>query len=178
MNFIRDLSLVYKTPLRITALVIITAVLVTGALVLRERDELRRDLIGHSEGVARVLANALVEPIVHDDAWRAFEIVNAPFQKLPGHAAAQAAEIVMVLDAKHMIYVSTRPTEYPMLANPAYIDAEYASVQQAVADAGRGEPTAIVAPRSGRLYMVMPIVSDGVELGTLVMVYSGTVVSG
>ena len=72
MTFVRDLSLVYKTPLRISALVVITAVLLTGALVLRERDELRRDLIGHSEGVARVLAKTLVEPIVHDDAWRAY----------------------------------------------------------------------------------------------------------
>ncbi len=175
MNFVYDLSLVYKTPLRISVLVIITAVLVTGSLVLRERDELRRDLIGHSEGVARVLATTLVESIVHDDAWRAFEIINAPFHKLSGDAAAQAAELVMLLDARHMIYVSTRPTVYPMLANPAYIDPEYASVQKAVADAASGEPTAIVTPLSGKLYIVLPILADGVELGTLVMGYSGSV---
>jgi signal transduction histidine kinase len=175
MNSLRDLSLAYKTPLRISVLVILTAVLVTASLVLRERDELRRDLIGHSEGVARVLAKTLVEPIVHDDAWRAYEIINAPFHKQPGDAAAPAAEIVMVLDAKHMVYVSTRPTEYPMLANPAYIDLEYAGVQQAVADAGSEEPTAIVTPQTGKLYMVLPIMSDGVELGTLVMGYSGAV---
>ena len=175
MRFLADLSLAYKTPLRICALVIITALLVTGALVLRERDELRRDLIGHSEGVARVLANTLIEPIRHDDAWRAFEIINAPFHLAPGDATAQAPEIVMVLDARHMIYVSTRPTEYPMLGNPAYIDPEYASVQQAVAEAASAEPTAIVAPASGKLYMTLPIQSDGVELGTLVMSYSGSV---
>jgi two-component system, NtrC family, sensor kinase len=175
MSFVRDLSLVYKTPLRISALVIITAVLVTGSLVLRERDELRRDLIGHSQGVARVLAKTLVEPIVHDDAWRAYEIINAPFHTAEGTTPAQTAEIVMVLDARHMVYVSTRPTEYPMLANPAYIDPEYASVQQAVADAASNEPTAIVAPASGKLYVVLPILADGVELGTLVMGYSGAV---
>ena len=175
MKSFRDLSLVYKTPLRISALVVITAVLLTGALVLRERDELRRDLIGHSEGVARVLATTLVEPIVHDDAWRAYEIITAPFHQLGGDAAKQAAEIVMVLDARHLIYVSTRPTDYPMLANPAYIDPEYASVQQAVADASTDQPTAIVAAQSGKLYMVLPIMSDGVELGTLVMGYSGSI---
>jgi signal transduction histidine kinase len=175
MSFVHDLSLAYKTPLRISALVIITAVLVTGALVLRERDELRRDLIGHSHGVARLLAKTLVEPIVHDDAWRAYEIINAPFHSGDDDAPAQTAEIVMVLDARHMIYVSTRPTEYPMLANPAHIDPEYASVQQAVADAASLEPTAIVAPASGKLYLVLPILADGIELGTLVMGYSGSV---
>ncbi|HEY0823709.1 MAG TPA: HAMP domain-containing sensor histidine kinase [Ramlibacter sp.] len=176
MNSLRDLSLVYKTPLRICALVILTALLVTAALVLRERDELRRDLIGHSEGIARVLANTLVEPLVHDDVWRAYEIINTPFRDArgsPGHPA----EIVMVLDAGHLIYVSTRPTDYPMLGNPAYIDPEYASVQQAVADADArsGSPTAIVAPGSGRLYMVLPILYEGAELGTLVMAYSASV---
>lgn len=175
MNFIHDLSLVYKTPLRISALVIITAALVTGSLVLSERDELRRDLIRHSQGVARVLAKTLIEPIVHDDAWRAYEIINAPFHTADGDASTQAAEIVMVLDARHMIYVSTRPTEYPMLANPAHIDPDYASVQQAVADAASHDPTAIVAPESGKLYLVLPILADGVELGTLVMGYSGSV---
>ena len=116
-----------------------------------------------------------LEPILHDDAWRAFEIINTPFHPAPGDATAQAPEIVMVLDARHMIYVSTRPTEYPMLGNPAYIDPEYASVQQAVAEAASAEPTAIVAPASGKLYMTLPIQSDGVELGTLVMSYSGSV---
>ena len=84
MPMLRDLSLAYKTPLRISVLVIITAFLVTAALVARERDELRRDLIGHSENVARVLTKTLIEPIVHDDAWRAFEIINTPFQSAPG----------------------------------------------------------------------------------------------
>lgn len=175
IKFVNDLSLVYKTPLRICALVIITALLVTGALLLRERDELRRDLIGHSEGVARLLVTTLVDPIVHDDAWRVYEIINAPFAGAPGLAAGQSAELVMVLDAQHRIYVSTRPTDYPMLGSPAWIDPDYAQVEKAVAGAAAGEPSAITSAASGRLYMVLPILSDGVEVGTLVMRYSASV---
>lgn len=175
MKSLRDLSLRYKTPLRICALVVFTAVFVTGALVLRERDEQRRDLIAHSQSVARLLANTLVDPIVHDDAWRVYEIINAPFHGVPAREAAQAAELVMVLDAQHRIYVSTRPTRYPMLANPAYIDAGYADVQKAVDEAQPGEPTAITSPADGRLFMVLPVLYDGIEVGTLVMSYSATV---
>ena len=170
-----DLSLAYKTPLRISVLVVITAVLVTAALVASERDELRRDLIGHSENVARVLTKTLVEPMAHDDAWRAFEIINTPFRAAPGEKTAQSAEIVLVLDAKHRVYVSTRPPDYPMLSDPARIDPEYATLQQAVADLGTAEPTAMVAQKSNKLYMVAPIVADGVRLGTLVMGYPGSV---
>ena len=175
MNFLHDLSLAYKTPLRICALVVFTALLVTASLVLRERDELRRDLVSHSEGVARLLVNTLVDPIVHDDAWRAYEIIQAPFHATPDHAATQAAELVMVLDAQHRIYVSTRPVEYPMLGDPAHIDADYAHVHKAIAEAPRGQTTAITSPASGRMYVVLPILFDGVEVGTLVMAYSPAV---
>jgi two-component system, NtrC family, sensor kinase len=177
VNFVHDLSLTYKTPLRICALVIATAVLVTTSLVMRERDELRRDLISHSESVARLLANTLVEPIVHDDAWRAYEIINAPFHAAPGSLAVPgpAPELVMLLDARHRIYVSTQPTRYPMLGEPGHIDSDYAQVEQAIAAARPGEPTSVVTPGSGRLYMVLPVLYDGVEMGTLVLAYSGKV---
>lgn len=147
--------------------------LVTGALLLGERDVLRRDLVVHSEGVARVLAKTLAEPLVHDNAWRAFEIINAPFNSLPGAAPAQGAELVMVLDAEQRVYVSSLPATYPMLANPGHIDSEFLSVQQTVASVGGAEPTAVVAPETGKLYIVQPIVTDGVMLGTLVMAYAG-----
>lgn len=174
-TMLRDLSLAYKTPLRISALVLLTAILVTAALVARERDELRRDLIGHSENVARVLTKTLVEAIVHDDAWRAFEIINTPFQSAPGGNSSQSPEIVLVLDAQHRVYVSTRPPEYPMLSDLARIDPEYAKVQEAVAALRTVEPTAMTAPQSNKLYMVAPIVSDGVSLGTLVMGYPSSI---
>jgi two-component system NtrC family sensor kinase len=175
MNLVRNLSLRYKTPLRVSVLVIITAVLVTGALVLRERDELRRDLVTHSESMGRVLSRTLVEPMLHDDVWRAFELINTPFQAVPRDDSSQGAEIVMVLDAKNQVYVSTRPGQYPMLSDPARTDPEFVIVQQTASDLRTTEPTAVVAPNSNKLYMVVPIISDGVPLGTLVMGYSGSV---
>ena len=170
-----DLSLALKTPLRITALVVITAVLVTAAMVARERDELRRDLVSHSENMGRVLTKTLVEPIAHDDAWRAFEIINTPFQASPQASEKQSAEIVMVLDMSQRIYVSTRPLDYPMLGDPVRIDADYGLVQRAVAELPGAEPSAFVSPATERMYLVAPIVSDGVRLGTLVMGYSASV---
>jgi signal transduction histidine kinase len=172
-----DLSLAYKTPLRISVLVILTAVLVTAALVAREREELRRDLIGHSESVARLLAKTLIEPLLHEDAWRAFEIINTPFPAKAGERPSQVAEIVLVLDAQQRVYVSTRPPEYPMLSDPGRIDPAYAAIQQAVADLRGTEPTAMLAPGTGQLFMVAPVVADGVRLGTLVMGYPGSIFS-
>lgn len=170
-----DLSLSIKTPLRIAALVIITAILVTAVLVVREREELRRDLVSHSGNVARVLTKTLIEPMAHDDAWRAFEIINTPFQPNPDLEDKQVAEIVLVLDTGRRIYVSTNPRSYPMLGDPVRIDPDFAVVQRASAELATSEPSALVSPASSRMYMVAPILSDGVRLGTLVMGYSPSV---
>lgn len=172
---LRDLSLAYKTPLRISVLVVLTAVLVTAALLGRERDELRRDLIGHSANVARVLTKTLIEPLVHEDAWRAFEIINTPFQAKPGEQSPQGAELVLVLDAQHRVYVSTRPPDYPMLSDPGRIDPAYNSIQQAVVDLPGTEPTAMTSPGTDQMFMVAPILADGVRIGTLVMAYPGSI---
>ena len=80
MHFIRDLSLRYKIPLRVLMLASITAILVTASILFRVYDETRNDLLRHAESMGRVLANTLVGPITHDDVWRAYEIINSPFQ--------------------------------------------------------------------------------------------------
>lgn len=170
-----DLSLALKTPLRISALVIITAGLVTAALLVREKDELRRDLVSHSANVARVLTKTLIEPLAHDDAWRAFEIINTPFQPNAGGTDKQAAEIVLVLDTGRRVYVSTRPHDYPMLSDPVRVDPDFAVVQRAAFELDSAEPAALVSPATNKMYMVAPVTSDGVRLGTLVMGYSPSI---
>jgi signal transduction histidine kinase len=175
LSLFRDLSFRYKIPLRATVLAVATALAVTGSLIFREYDELRRDLLLNSESMGRVLARTLIAPMVHDDVWRAFEIINSPFHSGPQEGMAQTAEVVMVLDAKGQIYVSTQPSQYPMLTEPARINPEYARLQQAILDYRGTEPTAIEIPGSNNIYVITPIVSDGILLGTLVMRHSKTV---
>jgi signal transduction histidine kinase len=172
MPRLRDLSFRYKIPLRGTLLVIITAVVITASLILREYDELKEDLIGNSANIARVLAKTLISPLVQDDVWRAFEIINTPFQAGPPQGSAQTAEVVMVLDAKQQIYVSTHPRQYPMLGDPARVNPEFHALSSALANYREFETRAVEVPHSNSIYAVTPIVSDGVLLGTLVMGYS------
>jgi signal transduction histidine kinase len=166
----RDLSFRYKIPLRSSALVLLTAVFVTTTLIAREYENSRADLLEHAGSIARVLSKTLVTPLLHDDVWRAFEIINAPFQAAPNKGAT-SAEIVLVLDPRQQVFVSTQPMQYPMLSDPARIDADYAPLQQAILAFAGTEPGPIELSKSDRIFMVAPIVSDGVSLGTLVMGY-------
>jgi signal transduction histidine kinase len=169
---LRDLSFRYKIPLRGSLLVVVTAALVTASLMLREYDALRGDLIASSASMARLLAKTLVTPLVHDDVWRAFEIVNSPFLTSGRDLEPQAAEMVTVLDARSRVYVSTQPERYPMLADPVRANRDFGALEHAIANYREFEPATVELPDSDKLYVVTPIVADGVLLGTLVMGFS------
>lgn len=168
---LRDLSLRYKIPLRVLMLASITAIMVTGSILFRVYDETRNDLLHHAESMGRVLANTLVGPMTHDDVWRAYEIINSPFQG-GGEDQAQIAETIVVLDIRGQVYVSTRPTQYPIQADPGRLDREYAAISDAVENQSATGPTVIDPPNSGRLFVIIPVTSEGARLGTLVMGYS------
>lgn len=168
---LRDLSLRYKIPLRGSVLVLLTAFFLTGSLIARQYDDLRADLVANAAGMGRVLAKTLVSPLIHDDVWRAFEIINTPFQTSHAEGYRQGADIVLVLDAKHRIYVSTEPDQYPMLTEPGHTNPDLWPIQLAVSGYAGSEPLPLEPKDSDHIYVITPIVSDGVILGTLVMGY-------
>lgn len=169
---LRDLSVRYKTALWASVLVILTAAAVTASLISREYEALTQDLVATSASMGRVLAKTLVTPLVHDDVWRAFEIINAPFPGAGSEPTPQTAELVLVLDARQRVYVSTHPADYPVLGDPVRANADFNGLQSAITRYKEFETQSVEIPGSGRIYMLTPVISDGVLLGTLVMGYS------
>ncbi|OOG23863.1 two-component sensor histidine kinase [Thioalkalivibrio denitrificans] len=165
---LRNLSFRYKIPLRATVLVLITAVLITGAILAREYDQVRRDLFENAESMGRLLSNTLVTPLLHDDVWRAYEIIDSPFK---GEESALGAELIMVLDTQRRVYVSTQPRNYPMLVPLDELGPAYADLNRALGNAPDLTHRAVDLPNAAQFHMVAPIVFDGVHLGTLVMEY-------
>ncbi len=170
----RDLSFRYKVPLRACALVVITACLVTVSMISKEYDELRSDLLSNSASLGRVLSLNLVAPLLHDDAWRAFEIISTPLSG-EGDNPLLTAEVILVLDPQRRVYVSTQPTHFQMLSDPARVSPEFRIVKDWLAANTQVQPTQLEPPESDRIFVITPISADGVDLGTLVMQYSKSV---
>ncbi|MBI3525351.1 MAG: HAMP domain-containing histidine kinase [Betaproteobacteria bacterium] len=171
-NRLDDLSLRYKIPLRVIALVLVTAFCVTASMVFREYDESRRDLVAHAAGLGRVLADTLTAPMVHDDLWRAYEVVRTPQLHNNSDFETLSVASVVVLDTGFRTFVSTQPIRYPLGLNPAHKETDFAYMQHALAT---GEATAqrlIEPPASDHLYVVTPIIAEGVLLGHLALGYS------
>lgn len=169
---LHDLSFRYKIPLRSSVLMLITALVVTASLIVREYDELRQDLATTSGHLGRVLANTLVAPLTHDDPWRAYEIINSPFHGGASESNPQTASLVMVLDANRRVFVATDPNQYPMLSDPSRANTDFYELWQAVARYNEPDTRPVEVKGSKSIYMVTPIISDGYRLGTLIMGYS------
>ena len=171
MMHLKNLSLKYKIPLRVTVLVLATAFILASTLVYRGIEDLRNNLIDNADKMGRVIAHTLVEPMLHDDVWRSFEIINTPFNVHDIRASIQETGYILILDTANNIYVSTEPGQFPMQKDPETIDPLYTKLLKASPDF-KSSLTAVVEPHnSSDLFLLIPIQSDGLRIGTLVMSY-------
>ena len=173
MLHLKDISLWYKIPLRVAVLVIVTASVLASVLVYRSISDLRDNLTANATRIGRVVADTLVEPILHDDVWRAFEVVNIPFRSAPTRNTEQA-EYILVLDARNLVFVSNKPERFPMMRAPAIGEPAIAKYLVSPAQPWPDELAFVDAPGSNAWFLVAPIKAEGVRIGTLVMNYSKT----
>lgn len=176
--YFKNTSLRYKIPLRVTVLVIATAFVLTSTLVYRDINDLRNNLIANAYKMGGVISDTLVAPMIHDDVWRSFEIINTPF-RVPQHpvpdlatAMNQDAEYILILDIANKVYVSTQPDRFPMQSDPVTIEPLFTNILKTLPELSDLHPTVVETPESNALFLLTPIHSGGVQIGTLVMSYS------
>lgn len=171
MMQLKNVSLKYKIPLRIAVLVIVTVLVLASTLVYRGIDDLRNNLIANADRMGRVIANTVVGPMLHDDVWRSFEIIDTPFRVPEYQAPDQGAEYILILDISNRVFVATQPIRFPMLSDPVAIDPRYTEILKALPDLKNSRPTVLEPHKSADLFLLIPIESDGLRIGTLVMSY-------
>lgn len=166
-----DLSLRHKIPLWGSALIVASAVAVSAALILRAYDDLKHDLVISSESLGYTLAKTLFTTLHHDDIWRAYELIRAPFHEdRPTQPMDPMA--IFVVDANQRILVSSLPRDMPLLADLSSLGGDY----PALAAALRGKKPVITGvyefPDSNHLHVSIPVAEEGENLGTLVITHS------
>ncbi|GAB4344437.1 MAG: ATP-binding protein [Gammaproteobacteria bacterium] len=163
-----NLSYRYKWPLSLMTAILLTGFVVTSALIWRAYEDLRQDLFRNAVEVGGVLTNTLPDALKNDDLWQAYQMVRAA-----GKTWIDAEQrLLMVLDNDYRVYVSNDSTALPTLSDLRTKGPELARVERAVAEGGTLEPRPFEHPENSRIYVLFPMVSDGVALGTLVIGYS------
>lgn len=169
-----DLSLRHKIPLWGSALIVTSAMAVSGALMLRAYEDLKRDLVISSESLGYTLAKSLFPTLLHDDPWRAFELIRAPFHDgRPGQPLEATA--IFVVDRNLKVLVSSTPRTMPLLAPLESLDADYPQLAEALRSADPDVTGAYEFPHADHLHVTIPVAAEGERLGTLVVTHSKNV---
>jgi signal transduction histidine kinase len=111
MKALRDLSYRVKIPLAITAVIVMTEVVVTFALLSRAGADARTDLEASARNLIAILGRSLRDPLVRDDLWQAFEVIRTP---LVARTAENPLQSIVVLDATGAVFVSSDPRTVPV----------------------------------------------------------------
>ena len=75
---LRSLSYRIKIPLAITTVILLTEVVVTAALLWIAFSDARFDLEASARNLTSVLSRSLRDPLVRDDLWQAYEVIQTP----------------------------------------------------------------------------------------------------
>ena len=164
-----NLSLRYKLPLQASALVLVTALLLTSAILVREYQQSRQDLFNSAESTARLLATTLVQPLIHDDLWRVYALIHAPFD--PVDPWPLGVESLLVLDTDQRVYVASEPRRFPIGMSLAEVDGPFLSLPGRLDGILEAGFQALTPAGSDYFLFVVPIHFDGVALGSLAMAY-------
>ncbi|MDD2926427.1 HAMP domain-containing sensor histidine kinase [Rhodoferax sp.] len=164
-----DLSLRFKLPLWGGGLIIATALTLSTSYVVQAWDNLNRDLLQNAEDIGRATAHALFPVMLHDDVWDAFEVVSLPFVANPGTALIDS---LVVLDRTQQVYVSSQPQEFPMLSPVVALGEDFAAVGREMPKAADADVFVHNVTGAQRIYVALPIASEGVRLGTLIVTYN------
>ena len=164
-----DLSLQFKMPLWGGGLILATALALSTSFVAQTWDNLHEEIHKNAQDIGRTMARSLFPVMLHDEVWQAFEIVSLPFAAVP---SAALAESLLVLDSADRVYVSSRPEDHPVLSPLASLGGELAELHQAFPRAPDAEVFVLDKGQAQHIYVTLPIVNDGVRLGTLVVAYN------
>lgn len=168
-----NLSYRYKTPLSLSLVILLTALVVSATLIVRAYQDTQKDLVWNALNLGKVLARTLRPFLLHDDLWRTYETINIPFDQTNGGGAP--SRLAIVLDAQNRIYVSTDPSQFPVLGKLSEIKPQYVVLEHRIA--ARGEkPFAVADADPQQILIIVPILADDkTPLGTLILSYSKSI---
>ena len=120
MRWLFNLSFRHKIPLWTSFLIGLSILVVGAALMARTYEDMKSAVVISAENLGHTLANTVAPTLLHDDVWRAFEIVRSPIR---GESAQTPVEVdaVVVLARDHKVFVSSHPETLPMLVEAALI---------------------------------------------------------
>lgn len=173
MRWLFDLSFRRKIPLWSSLLIGMSIFVVGAALMARAYDDMKRAVVISAGNLGHTLANTVAPALLHDDVWRAFEIVRSPIRGEPAQTPVQV-DAVVVLGRDQKVFVSSDPDKLTMLTEPQALGADWVELISGLGNDTKW-PLLLEPEHSDYLYVALPITDRDAQLGHLVLRYARSV---
>ncbi|MCC4114464.1 HAMP domain-containing histidine kinase [Aromatoleum toluclasticum] len=167
-----DLSIRHKLPIWGAALILASSLSVLGASLYNAYLAQREAVLSSADSLATALSRTIAPAMLHDEVWRAYELVRAPFRDGAERRHGLRPALAFAIDNESRVYVASDPQVLRMLSPLADAGAEFSSLARALASQSV-TPYAMIEPEeSTRLFVAVPIADGDRALGTLILAYS------
>ena len=175
MRWLFNLSFRHKIPLWTSFLIGVSIFVVGAALMTRAYDDMKRAVVIGADNLAHTLANTVAPTLLHDDVWRAFEIVRSPIREESAQTPVQV-DAVVVLGRDLRVFVSSHPDTLPMLSEAATLGTDWQQLVVRLGATGNTKWPLVLEPAdSSYLYLALPIADKDAQLWHMVLRYSKSV---
>ena len=173
MRLLDDLSYRVKVPISLTLAILISGLVIAAVLIARGGQDLRNELYDNAQDVGGLLVNTLIPVMRHDDLWQAYQVLNGA----GGESHVAGERLLLVIGNDRQVYVSNRPQRFPVGAEVSSVSAEIARLVNQLDDDASVARRLYERQQDKSLYVVLPLVDDGVRIGWLIMGYPKTLLS-
>ena len=85
MRWLFNLSFRHKIPLWTSFLISFSILVIATALMARAYEVMKTAVVISADNLGHTIANTIAPTLLHDDVWRAFEIVRSPIRAESAH---------------------------------------------------------------------------------------------
>jgi len=171
---LRGLSYRLRLPLSLVATGLFTAAVLSAVIAWHTYRNVRIELIDNTVRFGAALASAVQPALLHDDLWLAYSALRGPrtpFSKDGAVAVPDLTPTLILVDRERRIFASNRPGTLPAAVPLHQADRELAAAVIALGNAPVNEVMVELDALPDRLLFSTPIMSDGVAVGELLLVY-------
>lgn len=175
MRWLFNLSFRHKIPLWTSFLISFSIFVVGAALMTRAYEDMKSAVVISADNLGHTLANTVAPTLLHDDVWRAFEIVRSPLRAEIAKTPVQV-DAVVVLGRDHKVFVSSDPDTLPMLSEAVTLGADWQRLSEHLIASNEPKWPLVLEPAgSSFLYVALPVTDKDAKLGHLVLRYAKSV---
>lgn len=163
---LKGMSYRIRLPLNLVITALFTAIVIGLVVAWHTYQNVRIELVENGGRLSYAFASAVQPALLHDDVWQAYNILRGPQKDLNTLNAT-----FIVLDEEKRIFASSNPKKLPVAVPLDEVDLDLSKALESYENILPERGVYKMNKLPGRLLIAAPITSEGIAIGSMLLVY-------